>query len=165
MPKPNCRCFICKKAIYKIPSRLSDHPLCSYACRNKYFSNERSFVWKGGREALNERKRSFQGREKERERKRARKLKAIKFAGGSCVCCGYNRCSRVLTFHHLDPDKKDKTIKELSMASWKRIVKEVKKCILLCANCHMELHDKLWHKQQTTEEIIKEIRGNYVNRN
>ena len=75
MPQPNCKCYVCGKAIYKIPSRKSDHPLCSYVCRNKYFSGQRSFCWKGGEKAWKKRIKSFQGREKERVRRKERKQK------------------------------------------------------------------------------------------
>lgn len=44
MPKPNCKCAICDTEIYRIPSKLNGHNLCSYACRNKYFSGDKSFV-------------------------------------------------------------------------------------------------------------------------
>lgn len=63
--------------------------------------------------------------------------------GGTCQRCGYHTCIQALEFHHLDPAKKDFTISNdhfrLSEA-----VQEVKKCILLCSNCHKELHAGLW---------------------
>ena len=36
----------------------------------------------------------------------ALKAACVKYKGGACQLCGYNRCMRALTFHHLDPDKK-----------------------------------------------------------
>ena len=68
--------------------------------------------------------------------------------GGKCVRCGYDRCLKALEFHHIDPSKKDFTI---SNDHFKLLeaVKESKKCILICSNCHKELHDNLW----TLEEI------------
>ena len=157
MPKPNSHCFICKKAIYKIPSRLSDHPLCSYACRNKYFSQEHSFVWKGGKTGLKNRRESFQGRQKEKERRSKNKKLAIALLGGKCVCCGYNRCYQALDFHHLNFSEKDCCLRHLSNVAWKRIVKELKKCILLCSNCHREVHQRLRNNYKNTKEIIQEI--------
>ena len=38
MTKPNTICFICKKDIYRIPSRLTNRHFCSYICKNKYYS-------------------------------------------------------------------------------------------------------------------------------
>lgn len=157
--KPNCECYICGKPIYKIPSRKSDHPLCSYACRNKYFSGHRSFAWKGGPEEIQKRKRSYQGREAERARREHRKRKAAALLGGKCSCCGYDRCIDALEFHHVAPCAKEKTIKELRMASWARIETEVKKCVLLCANCHREVHGRLRRNERsTTKSIVCKIR-------
>jgi hypothetical protein len=44
-----------------------------------------------------------------------------------------------LEFHHLDPNEKDFSIGGKSW-SLERLKKEVDKCILICANCHRELH-------------------------
>ena len=70
------------------------------------------------------------------------KQKAIEYLGGKCSICGYNKCSRALEFHHINPDEKDNTISNLYNYSWEKIKKELDKCILLCANCHRELHNK-----------------------
>jgi hypothetical protein len=70
------------------------------------------------------------------------KIKAIEYKGGKCINCGYDRCVRALQFHHLDSTKKDFTISGVSR-SWDTIKIELDKCILICANCHAEEHDKL----------------------
>jgi hypothetical protein len=46
---------------------------------------------------------------------------------------------RALIFHHLDPSHKDFTIGGKSK-SWNKIQSELDKCVLLCANCHAEVH-------------------------
>ena len=65
-------------------------------------------------------------------------------AGGRCCICGYSRCFDALEFHH--KDRKTKEF-DISDAVWTRIKhhpeelqKELDKCLLLCANCHRELH-------------------------
>ena len=63
--------------------------------------------------------------------------------GGQCIRCGYNTTIKALEFHHLDPNKKDFTISN-DHFKLREAVEESKKCILLCANCHRELHDNLW---------------------
>ena len=146
--KPNCKCYICGKGVYRIPSRLSDHSVCSTACRNKYFSGQRSFVWKGGAEAHKERKQSLKGRQAERQRIADRKIKAVEMLGGKCSACGYDRCPAALEFHHRDPLTKDLGIKQLYCCSWVRLEKELEKCILLCANCHREHH---WNEKNGEE--------------
>mgnify|MGYP000644676537 CR=1 FL=1 len=70
------------------------------------------------------------------------KQKAVEYLGGKCSICGYNKCNRALDFHHINPEEKDNTISSLYNYSWDNIKKELDKCILLCANCHRELHTK-----------------------
>lgn len=68
----------------------------------------------------------------------AKKIKAINYLGGKCQRCG-NGNVFALTFHHHNKNKKY-AIASLLASPWERILKEVKKCSLLCFNCHQELH-------------------------
>ena len=68
---------------------------------------------------------------------------AVEYKGGKCVRCGYKKCVRALEFHHLDPDGKDFPVSSRGACkSWERIKEELGKCILVCANCHAEIHDE-----------------------
>lgn len=78
----------------------------------------------------------------QKRRWRERKFKAIEIMGGKCSSCGYNKCYNALEFHHTDPSTKDYTWDRLRMMKWQRIIEEIKKCILVCANCHREIHAK-----------------------
>jgi hypothetical protein len=64
--------------------------------------------------------------------------------GGKCQVCGYSKCIDALQFHHKDPSQKSFGISEAMWGHSKKteeeIVKEIKKCSLLCANCHAEVH-------------------------
>ncbi len=60
--------------------------------------------------------------------------------GGKCCVCGYSKCSDVLEFHHLDPTKKDFSISGYKIKNKMKIFAEIKKCVMLCANCHREYH-------------------------
>lgn len=75
--------------------------------------------------------------------KRRDKLKilAVDYKGGQCSLCGYNKCIKALEFHHLDPNEKDFgfSVKGVTR-SFEKIKPELDKCILLCANCHREVH-------------------------
>lgn len=72
-----------------------------------------------------------------------RKKKLIEMKGGECKECGYKKSIRALSFHHKDPKEKSfkMTIREISGKNWDTLLKEAEKCDLLCANCHMELHE------------------------
>ena len=50
-----------------------------------------------------------------------------------------------MQFHHLNPSEKDFTISSsirLSEFDINKYYEEVDKCILVCANCHAEIHEK-----------------------
>lgn len=66
---------------------------------------------------------------------------AIKYKGGKCTICGYNRCNNALDFHHIDPEEKSFGIGRCGCSkSWQSIKVELDKCILVCSNCHREIH-------------------------
>lgn len=69
-----------------------------------------------------------------------RKRDAIVYLGGQCARCGYDCCIAALVFHHKDPSDKEYQIATMFAWSWERIVQELNKCELLCANCHAEEH-------------------------
>lgn len=73
------------------------------------------------------------------------KERIILAMGGACCICGYNKCTSALVLHHLDPAKKEFSLGAIraNPKNWDLIVKELKKCILLCHNCHSEIHEKL----------------------
>lgn len=77
-----------------------------------------------------------------RWRKRC-KERVITAMGGKCCVCGYSRCASALALHHLDPTQKDIGLGALraNAASWDTIVKELRKCVLVCHVCHSEIHD------------------------
>jgi hypothetical protein len=68
------------------------------------------------------------------------KKQLSEYKGGKCTVCGYNRCIDNLTFHHLDPSKKDFNISSSNVHSFEKIKKEADKCKLLCCRCHGEVH-------------------------
>jgi len=77
--------------------------------------------------------------------KRRNKIKelAVEYKGGSCINCGYNKYIGALEFHHLNPKEKDFNLSHNGHCrSWEIVKKELDKCILLCANCHREIHNK-----------------------
>ena len=80
---------------------------------------------------------------KEAVAKRRRKLKlmVIEYKGGSCVVCGYNKFSGAFDLHHIDESKKEFGLSMQGLTrSWEKTKAEADKCVLLCANCHREIH-------------------------
>lgn len=69
------------------------------------------------------------------------KMMSIKYLGGKCCKCGYKKCIWALEFHHLNPKEKVFRLGDGITRSWKRIKKELDKCILVCANCHREIEN------------------------
>lgn len=45
-----------------------------------------------------------------------------------------------LDFHHLDPTEKDKNVGDLMSFSTQKLKEEIRKCVVLCANCHRMVH-------------------------
>ena len=75
------------------------------------------------------------------------KKKAVEYKGGCCSVCGYSKSVSALHFHHLEPNEKDFGLSANGVTrSWERVRKELDKCILICANCHAELHEELYGK-------------------
>lgn len=63
---------------------------------------------------------------------------AIQSMGGKCQICGYNRCTAALELHHINPDEKEISFNQIH--SWDVLYRELAKAILVCANCHREIH-------------------------
>jgi hypothetical protein len=109
----------------------------------------RRCVWHGCDNELTGRQKRFcGGRCKAKffvtQRRKELKRKAVECKGGCCCICGYDRCLDALTFHHLD-GKKDFGIGAKGYTrSWKVLLKELQKCLLVCANCHSEIHAGLY---------------------
>jgi hypothetical protein len=76
----------------------------------------------------------------QKERWKDRKRQAIELMGGECCNCGYKKNMAALHFHHLDPTEKDCSWTKMRLKSWDKAVVELKKCVLICANCHAEEH-------------------------
>lgn len=77
-------------------------------------------------------------RNRERNAASGELILAVKLAN-PCKCCGEAEpCA--LAFHHTDPGGKDFSIASFRTASLKRIEAEIKKCVVLCHNCHAKVH-------------------------
>jgi predicted HNH restriction endonuclease len=93
----------------------------------------------------------------ERDRVR-RKLWAIRYKGGCCQKCGYDKCIGALDFHHIDPSTKEAGWTLMRKMSRENMVKELDKCILVCSNCHREIH--YTQTPEFLQELNKELDEN-----
>jgi hypothetical protein len=74
-----------------------------------------------------------------------------------CEICGFDKHPAALEFHHKNPLEKDIAICHL--VKYKRnkeaILEELKKCILICANCHKILHfeESPWSEYYKSDDL------------
>ena len=70
------------------------------------------------------------------------KARMVAAMGGKCQICGYDKCLNALAFHHINPTEKELSFNKMraNPQGWLTIVSELRKCILLCNNCHSEIH-------------------------
>ncbi len=113
-------CLVCEE---KLTGRQTK--FCSRRCKNASTNNKhQNYV-------------SQQGRG------RRRRQSLIRQKSGRCERCGYNRNEAALAFHHIDPASKSfpLDLRSCSNTSWEVLVAEAQKCMLLCLNCHAEIHN------------------------
>lgn len=92
---------------------------------------------------------------KQQERALKRKMDLITYKGGKCEICGYDKNIAALDFHHINPDDKSFQLdaRHLSNTNIEKIKEEVDKCILVCANCHREIHNPSLQLEYVTQII------------
>lgn len=86
------------------------------------------------------------------------KTRLVEGMGGKCVICNYSKCNAALEFHHIDPTQKEFGIGAArgSIINWNKLVEEVKKCVILCANCHREIHEGIIELPKERPTFLKE---------
>ena len=74
-----------------------------------------------------------------------------------CQKCGYDKCAEALDFHHINPEEKEDRIARMISNNYSldKIKEEMKKCIVLCSNCHREFHHYEKIKGITLEQFLK----------
>ena len=68
------------------------------------------------------------------------KKEIVDYMGGKCCRCGYDKCLHALDIHHTDPEQKDPNFKQMRNILTADLKRELEKCILVCSNCHREIH-------------------------
>lgn len=87
------------------------------------------------------------------------KKRVVESMGGKCQCCGYDKTDSALELHHINPEEKELSFGAIraNPKSWDKIVEELRKCILLCANCHREVHDGTTELPEKFESFNEEF--------
>jgi hypothetical protein len=113
-------CVVCAKSLTGRQTSF-----CSRQCKNNFTNNR------------------HQNYITQQERGRQRRQSLIRQKGGCCQRCQYSCNGAALAFHHLDPAIKSFGIdlRKCSNTSWATLVSEAEKCLLLCLNCHAEIHN------------------------
>jgi cytochrome c553 len=75
-----------------------------------------------------------------------KKEELFKLYGEKCKLCGRDEC---LDFHHIEPGLKDTLVTSLPLEKAKE---EAKKCIVVCSNCHREIHAGL-HSEYLIDDV------------
>ena len=101
--------------------------------------------------------------------RRRRKENLIRVCGSKCALCGYNKIPSALEFHHIDPNQKTYGIGANGIChDLEKDLAEIKKCLLVCANCHREIHNdfysekELWEKQIFDENYANHLRESKI---
>jgi len=89
--------------------------------------------------------------------RRRRKFELVEIFGGVCLCCGYSSSQRALQYHHLNPKEKEFSLSQKGVCrSFEKYLKEARKCVLVCGNCHAEIEDKI--RTIADEQILKQLK-------
>lgn len=84
------------------------------------------------------------------------KTKAIELLGGKCNRCGWSGHIAAYEFHHIKGDK-EFNIGSANNKAWSSIINELKKCELLCSNCHRIEHSKFGLDDKFMEKVYNEL--------
>ncbi len=116
----NMNCKVCESQLSGRQTKF-----CSKICKMKYLNNK------------------HQNYQTQQQRGEERRKQLIEYLGAECLNCKYNKNYSALEFHHLDSSTKSFgiTLRECSNNKLEKLFEEAKKCILLCSNCHRELHN------------------------
>lgn len=131
-------CLYCNKEIGNTATNRrarKDKLFCSQKCHDKHKYEKSSKPHKQFKDEFGLNLYTLKGIEK--------KLYLIELFGGKCEKCGYDKNLSAFDFHHKDGYEKSFEIKVnlLKYKSDNEILEEAMKCMLLCANCHRELHN------------------------
>lgn len=120
------KCKICDTLV------ADNRTFCSHACRAKSARLHGKTRDSNGNVTKHRKQRILEWQQKQTRL-------AKQYLLGKCSICGYDRCTAALEFHHVDPNEKQYSIAH-SKKAFESLKPELDKCILVCSNCHREIH-------------------------
>ncbi len=95
--------------------------------------------------------------------RRKRKTRAVLYMGQTCEGCGRDGPATLFEFHHRNARAKDFGLSESGIPhSWEKTVAELAKCVMLCANCHREVHAGVRQLEDEALLGLAETAGGYA---
>ena len=91
---------------------------------------------RGHRDCYCKKCRADYAKEDAKNRRKLIRDKVIELKAVPCADCHVQYPHYVQLFHHIDPAQKDRDVAQCK--SMKQLLREVAKCVVLCANCHQE---------------------------
>ena len=98
-------------------------------------------------------------------KKRKKDLRSVFHS--KCCLCGFNEVQEALDFHHVNPEEKKFGIGDASAVTTalEKQLEEIRKCVLLCANCHRGVHSGEYKipdnwKEYYDEEVAQKLLEN-----
>ena len=161
---PRCNKVKSLNDFYRDASRKDGRSYCCKSCKDfsiRKKQGERLERWYRGEDVEGYERQKYVWRERQRiylykhpvdpEKRRISRLKHLEKrkqwyedlkVGLKCEICGED-CPDCLVFHHRDPKEKEFMIStsQSRLISKKRVLQEIRKCKVLCANCHLKLHN------------------------
>ena len=130
--------------LYNKPWKIIQEELdkCILVCSNCHRVIENNKISKFDNLSLSNKKLSRYEKKQVSDLKirKSKKEKAILYLGNKCQVCGYDKVPITLEFHHKDIYSKNFQISSSFTKPWEVIKKELDKCVLVCSNCHREIH-------------------------
>ncbi|MBD3841941.1 MAG: hypothetical protein IE909_08660 [Campylobacterales bacterium] len=90
------------------------------------------------------------------------------FKGRRCIICSLETTIPLYELHHFDKQAKESNVSRIMHHSWAKVEKELRKCVLVCSNCHKTIHYYERHIVEETNpkqlikalKIFRELYGN-----
>jgi hypothetical protein len=122
------------KDVYKKDGRTSSCKICNDIKYKKYYIEHKQQIAKHLKK--------YQKKRVEKHKKAWMPILKEIYGTIACTKCGYDKCFAALDFHHRKGETKKFGIAIiLACKVTAKRIKEIKKCDILCANCHRELHN------------------------